>query len=548
MPARRNTSFAFACVLSASAFASGCGDGERDYNPLTAALDARPVANREAVIPAACYAKTGGVSNPCWTCHTSAHGTNSLADWSLQEEYAFSETALENRWTNLFVDRSEAVEAMSDAEILDYIRVDNYAPLRRALLARAPAYKGYIPDIDLALGFDSEGFARDGSGWRAVRYKPFPGAFWPTNGSAGDVFIRLPPAFQKTAEGHASSAVYKLNLALLEAAIASDPAAADGALDRQVEPIDERLISFDLNADGAISAKPVTLIQRLPPKFAGGAGDIALQRYLYPKGVEFLHSVRYIDPDNPALLAARMKELRYARKMMDLDRWATLRAYEKEHDDKDEGKLPVFAGSALSGLRNDFGWQLQGFIEDTEGRLRLQTDEEHLYCMGCHSGVGVTVDSTWSFARKVPGIDGFRPQDLRGMRDTPQVGHQEPEVLTYFRRVGAGDELRANTEIAARFFNGGEVDAELVLRAAPDGDRDLAFLVSPSRERALALDKAYRALVKTQRFDLGRDTLLGPAASVHARIENGETDLGKADRVYRDGRLQLQWRHGAAER
>ena len=31
-----------------------------------------------------------------------------------------------------------------------------------------------------------------GSDWRTVRYQPFPGAFWPTNGSTGDVFIRLP--------------------------------------------------------------------------------------------------------------------------------------------------------------------------------------------------------------------------------------------------------------------------------------------------------------------------------------------------------------------
>jgi hypothetical protein len=55
------------------------------------------------------------------------------------------------------------------------------------------------------------------------------------------------------------------------------------------------------------------------------------------------------------------------------------------------------------GLLNDFGWQLQGFIEDAEGRLRLQTQEEHLFCMGCHSNIGVTVDQTFSFPRKVPG-------------------------------------------------------------------------------------------------------------------------------------------------
>lgn len=532
-----------ALALSAAVLAAlGCGKRAPDYDPLAVAASAVKVENREAPVPAVCYTKTGGESNPCWACHTSAHGTNTLADWELQEEYAFSDAALENHWTNLFVDRSADIAAVGDDAILDYIRTDNYAPLRRALLARASSYKGFIPDLDLALGFDEEGFARDGSGWRAVRYKPFPGGFWPTNGSTGDVFIRLPAAFRTDAEGRSSRPIYALNLALLEAAIAADPAAPNAALDREVEPVDERLVGADLDGDGA-QTSGVTKIQKLPPRYAGAARNVPIHRYLYPKGVELLHSVRYIDPDSPTLLSARMKELRYARKVMDLDTWGLLHAYEKEHDDKDEGTLPAFAGSPTSGLRNDFGWQLQGFIEDAEGRLRLQTQEEHLFCMGCHAGVGVTVDSTFSYARKVPGRAGFQHQDLRGIPDVPQVGHAEPETLTYFRRVGAGDDLRANQEIVEKFFRNGQVDAALVLRAAPGGDLDLAFLVTPSRERALLLNKAYRALVRTQRFDRGRDALPAPAVNVHKTIENGSTELGAKKRVFRDGRLQLSWPH-----
>ena len=63
----------------------------------------------------------------------------------------------------------------------------------------------------------------------------------------------------------------------------------------------------------------------------------------------------------------------------------------------------------------DRGWQLQGFIEDAEGRLRLQSDEEHRVCMGCHDGIGVTVDQTFSFPRTLPGAEGWRYQDLRGI-------------------------------------------------------------------------------------------------------------------------------------
>src|SRR5690606_5951464 len=183
------------------------------------------------------------------------------------------------------------------------------------------------------------------------------------------------------------------------------------------------------------------------------------------------------------------------RKVQHLDRWAILRAYEEEHEAKEKGLLPVFTGSPMAGLRNDFGWQLQAFIEDADGWLRLQTEEEHLFCMGCHSTVGVTLDQSFAFPRKVPGQAGWAYQDAAGIPDVPQLGHLDPEIFTYFQRVGGGDEFRANDEILERFFPGGLLDEDAVLRAAPGGDRDITYLVAPSRERALRLDKAYRLLV-----------------------------------------------------
>jgi hypothetical protein len=536
-------------ALAASALAAGCraGAGETseragDDDPLAfAAARAGKVDNLEASVPPMCYTRTGGASNPCFVCHTASHGHNTRADLELQEEYSFSEVALENHWTNLFADRTAAIAAISDEEILRYVREDNYAPLGRALAPRKKkGYEGYVPDLDLARGFDEEGFARDESGWRAVRYKPFPGTFWPTNGSADDVFVRLPEPFRKTAAGEASRAVYELNLSLVEASVSADGGAEGAALDREIEPVDEALLGFDLDGDGQIRAG-TTRIRRLPPTYAGAAASVRLVRGLYPQGTEFLHSVRYLDPEAPGFAAARMKELRYARKVLFLDRWAILRAYERAADEKDEGHTPVYTGSATSGLRSDLGWQLQGFIEDERGRLRLQTDEEHRHCMGCHAGIGVIVDGTFSLPRKVPGRAGWRPQDVRGILDVPQRGHAEPEVLTYLRRVGGGDELRDNDEMLARFFPGGLLDEREVLRGAPGGDRDLGFLVLPSRERALKLDKAYRALVKAQRFDRGRAANVRPVANVHARIENGSTELGKTGRVFRDGRLALDW-------
>ena len=517
------------------------------YDPLaTAIASIGHVQNLEASVPPMCYTATGGQSNPCWVCHTAPAGKNFLGDWELQLEYSFSEVALTNHWTNLFVDRSAFIASVSDDEILSWVKQDNYTPLRQNL--REPSrrdYPGYVPDLDLAAGFDDDGFARDGSDWRAIRYQPFLGSFWPTNGSTDDVFIRLPAAFRHDASGQPSRAIYRLNLALLEAAIAGQTAATTGAadrsvLDRQVEPVDERLIDFDLDGDGQISDR-VERIKRLPDYYAGEASSHPLRPGLYPQNVEFLHSVRYLDPDQPSLLGTRMKELRYARKVLELDDWAIVRAYEKEINDKAEGLTPVYRGSPLVGLLNDFGWQLQGFIENEDGWLRLQTEEEHRFCMGCHSAVGVTVDHTFSFARKVPGRDGWRYHDLRGLQDRPQYGQTRPEILTYFDRVGGADEIRANAEMLERFFSDGVVNEAEVRRAAVGGDRDLFWLLAPSRARALAVDKAYLAVVREQSFIRGRDAVLQPAQRVHPTIENGSTDLAATNRVFPEGHLHLVW-------
>jgi hypothetical protein len=497
-------------LLCAIALAA-CSERPIAYDPLARARETLgQVANREAVVPPACYTATGGVSNPCWVCHTVGRGRNHLTDLDLQEEYAFSDAALENHWSNLFVDRSAAIAATSDAEILAWIRGDNYAPLRQVLATRAD-YQGYRPDLDLHRGLAADGFAVDGSGWRSYRYKPFLGAFFPTNGSTGDAMIRLPRAFRVDAAGRESRQVYVENLAILERAIGTPP---------EKDP-------------------------RLPATYAGGAADVAVVRFDYPLGTELLHSVRYLDPDAPNLLSRRLKELRYLRKVRSLDEWGVLRAYEREADEKAEGKLPTFSGSPETGVVNSFGWLAQAFIEDEAGRLRVQTEEETLFCMGCHSSVGVSVDQTFSFARKPPGDAGWGWQDLRGMKDVPQAGHALPEVLEYVTRVGGGDELRANDEMLARFVPDGVVNTTELTRASLAGDRDLAWLLTPSRARALALDKAYLALVREQSFVRGRDALLRPAVRVHRKVDNGDTELGKAGRLHGDGVLWLDWPSGA---
>ena len=501
------------------------GAGTSAFDPFAVALAATEVKNLEASIPPQCYTKTGARSNPCYACHTASQAPNAMHDWDLQESYDFSEAGRTNAWTNLFVDRRAGIAGISDDEVLRYVREDNYGPLRAAVAGRV----GYV--FDMQRGLDEEGFARDESGWRSYIFKPFVGAFWPTNGSVGDAFIRLPAGLRRT------RAEYRINLAVVEAAVAGDPAVPTAELRWPCDPLDEAAVGLDLDGDGVLGV--ARIIKGLPARYVGS--DEAVRRYVYPEGTEFLHSVRYLDPEAPGLFAARMKELRYARKVEGLDRWAMQRAYEEEKEARQEGQTPRYTGSPTAGLRGDFGWQLQGFIEDEAGRLRLQTAEEHRHCMGCHNGIGVTVDQTFSFPRKVPGARGWGYQTLVGMRDVASAGGSEPEFLQYMRRVGAGDELRANAEMLARFFPGGALDEAAVRRASQGGDRDLAWLLAPSRERALALNKAYWLVVREQSFVRGRDAVLRPMEDVHAKIEGEATELAAAGTVYHDGRLQLAW-------
>ena len=260
-----------------------------------------------------------------------------------------------------------------------------------------------------------------------------------------------------------------------------------------------------------------------------------VRRSLYPEGTEFLHSVRYLDPEGGP--ATRMKELRYSARFTDITDPRIQGAYRREAEEKHEGALPSFGGSPLIGLRNNFGWKLQGFIEDAEGRLRLQSEEETYACMGCHSNLGVTADQSFAFPRKLPGAAGWGYQSLAGIPDVPLVGHERGEILTWLERAGAGDEFRSNGEMLAKWFDEeGQVRAEALAALA-----DISELLSPSPARALVLDKAYLVIVREQSFTRGREPVIEPLTQVHRQIDDASTGLSEAKRVYLDGTLRLAW-------
>lgn len=493
----------------------------------------RVFTNPEAVIPPQCYTRTEGRFNPCYTCHQThppASGRpNLMDDAHLQGVYAFSEVGIENHWSNLFVDRRAAIAAIPDAEIRAYVAIDNYTPLIETL--RSSDFRGWIPDLDdLAYperAFDREGRARDGSGWIAFQYKPLPSTFWPTNGSIDDVMIRLPPAFRQDAAGRPSWPVYLANLSMLEAAIKGMDAI-------DTPPIDEQALGVDLDGDGRLG-RATRLIT--PGHYLGAARTIPVVRFLYPVGTEFLHTVRYLHVDGQGRIgpAPRMKEVRYLRK----DRWvdpATLGAlYDEEAWEKQQGFLPQIGWQGERGAVNGFGWRLLGFIEDATGNLRPQSHEETFFCKGCHSSIGATIDQTFAFPRKIPGVRGQGYVDLRGMPDAPSLGELEGEIRQYLRRVGGGDEFRANTEMRARWFGpDGQLDPARLNQA-----KDVYTLIVPSPERALALNKAYLTIVREQSFLKGRDATLVPAENVYREVDTEVPPLAPEHRVA--GNLLLDW-------
>ena len=523
----RRLSVAVALSLSHGAVPAG---------PHPAAWDTvyrRVLSNPEAVIPPQCYTRTEGRFNPCYTCHQSRPASegrpNLMDDGHLQGAYTFSDIGRENHWTNLFVDRRAAIAAISDAEISRYVAADNYTPLIET--ARRRSFRGWVPDLaelaDPARAFDAQGRARDGSGWVAFQYKPLPSTFWPTNGSFDDVMIRLPPPFRLDAAGAPSWPVYLANLAILEAAI-------KGVDALETPPIDERVVGVDLDADGRLGR--VTRLRRLA-HYLGGASGVPVVAHLYPVGTEFLHTVRYLAVDAQGGIhpAARMKEVRYLVK----ERWlepADLGAlYDEEAWEKQQGFLPQMGWQAERGAVNGFGWRLQGFIEDAKGDLRPQTQEETFFCKGCHSSIGATIDQTFAFARKIPGARGQGYLDLRGMPDAPMMGEVEGEIRQYLRRVGGGDEFRANDEMRTRWFGAdGQPDTARLAHA-----KDVYTLITPSPARAMALNKAYLGIVREQSFTRGRDATLTPTANVYRQIDPDVPPLAPEHRA--QGNLLLDW-------
>ena len=517
------------------------------------AMTDRLLHNRFAYIPPQCYTKTrderGRVANPCYVCHADSRAPNYVDDAALQRVLTLPPLAARNPWSNLFAPAVDRAPVIADAELDRYVRESNYLDAEgqvvlAARLAELPAewdgdgdaaWQGYVPDA--YFHFDVRGYdvRPDGvpTGWRAFAYAPLPGTFFPTNGSAGDVLIRLDSALREDDAAQPDLTVSATNLAIVEALITRR--------DVPIAATDEASLGADLDLDGQLA-----LATRV--RFADGAGRMhyvgrarALERAgtfpiaagLFPLGTEFLHSLRYLDvrSDADVALAPRMKELRYAKKVRwlsdtDLKAHAAAEAVEQnESVDRAHQVLWQFD----RGVYNGEGWLLQGFIEARDGQLRPQTYEESVFCIGCHGGIGVTSDSMFSLARKLSAPQGgwfhWTQHGLRGLPE-PKGDDGRPAYGDYLAQNRAGDEFRDNDEVRARFFDNA---GNLRPHAMRTLHRDIATLLLPSPARARALNRAYLAVVLEQSFIHGRDAVLRPSEHVYRDAPvDAATGIGRA--------------------
>ncbi len=472
------------------------------------------VNSRGTYITSMCYTKTkdkdtNTISNPCYSCHTKGKVPNYYNDTILQKEYSFPPEMIKNPFSNLFKDRSVEVSMIDDETILKYIRESNYFDKNNTIILSSTLPKdwgGYRPDC--YYDFDDEGFDHKPNGdytlWRAFRYYPFLGTFWPTNGSTDDVLIRLDRVFALDIDSRFDIEIYKHNLSVVEAL---------------VKQKDTNLSLVGLAREYQKDNK------------------IQIAKGLYPVGTEFLHSVRYIDWDDTKghiRVSARMKELRYAKKTKwqtysQIDRTAQNEQKEAIANGLTQGVLATFRGSYEKGLDNQLGWIYQGFIEDKNGRLRPQTHEETIGCMGCHSHLGATTDSIFSFSRKFEGADknkidygwsSWSQKGLIGIKE-PKVDYlnikEKYEYSFYLQNNHSGNEFRDNDEVQSRFF---ETNGSLKPDMIEGLHNDITTLLFPSKKRALKLNKAYRVIVKNQSFIYGRDATITPMSNIYKEIED----------------------------
>lgn len=301
--------------------------------------------------------------------------------------------------------------------------------------------------------------------------------------------------------------------------------------------------------------------------YKGQAKDIEVERGLFPLKTQFAHPLHYVDVEAdetyshnnkfPGLRANRVKEIRYMYKYQ--------MYYPQEVLNKEEDG-PIYYNKNEAWMDNGAGWYLSAFIEDEKGKLRGQTPEELMQCMGCHSstygfepeqftsGTGNTIDTIWSFPRKLANEDGWKEMNYLAYKFNPTSKDNEvsgdANIKDPINKASKIGEFRyfLNHVVGASLFGDMPKDMEKYLQKTITKENGysedfprLEFksakkvkelqalrlklmreftskkdylkedgtiqseLFYPSKNQALKTIKGYRKIVSTQRYTFGKD-------------------------------------------
>lgn len=482
----------------------------------------KPSFNEDPAIPVQCWIETGyGTQNACKYCHTNyladkKHGNN----FPIAEDqilYSFPSPNLNKvNWDNVIHPqkiiqrlKKEKIEVPqpNDPENLTYVRRDNWTEIYNKARPNGdktwdnlnnsgsnfqlfPAlnpknlfpFKAENPTDDNQHGYiDQEGFIKskkdEYTGWRAINFFPYA-IFTPLTGSVSGIYIRLPSSFRQK-DGQLDIEVYKKNLDLLVGNIKIE------------NPTKEY--------------------------YYGDAANIAAKKGFYPVGTEFAHPLHYVDLkadgesgktldglnnnkttgyEFPGTRSKRVKEIRYMYKWKDV-------GLEDIDENEIEEKYPKVIGKEWQGwIDNKAGWILAAYIENRQGKLRPQTTEELLQCLGCHSSVGNTIDSVWSFQRKLSGDTGWQEMNYgyyqKGQANKTRLNDYQNENIDmgelqyfYYSVVGADlfgvmpDEIK--NELLA-YVKSNNLQKKLKLKTSPAlifDDEKLKLTQQKRRKRIL---------------------------------------------------------------
>ncbi len=142
-----------------------------------------------------------------------------------------------------------------------------------------------------------------------------------------------------------------------------------------------------------------------------------------------------------------------------------------------------------------------------------------MFCVGCHSGIGATTDSNFSFARKLTAGDvkyfaGYigKPPNEDRSNAVPYEGESAnlqtivDGYATYLQQNHSLNDYRNISD-----------DIRL-----PVDKQDLGALLWPDAENAKLMNKAYLIIVREQSYNKGRDAIVSPLTYLRQQFEKGE--------------------------